>query len=353
MPLNNSLAHRRSDRTQKFIDSQTHPSTVARKQFDPDLPFQDRAFSVERHVVRLFAHYGVDYHSITGQGFVDDPAQEKVSVWRSWKSKGQEKAAHPHMEWGPPDGLYKSLLFLPLGLGLDTAFWKTNAYAPIRFGSGSTASRESSNLLYEPSSGVARNSRQLNSAINDGNNGNLQCDVVNCKMPCATSVCMSAHLREWPIVLLIMAETDMIKVGEGIQGVVSPTPVQALERRLRAIRAQMGKPLVIVTKRDRFLTSRVTDPKDIETVVVLTRPLRRNLGRISTEGANEVSYHAVQLVVLPSDKYELLMVMILPVTNRIPSCYLSKSRAVLRLRPGKFSAKSYNPEFCGRIAPPE
>ena len=27
-------------------------------------------------------------------------AQEKASVWRSWKSKGQEKAAHPHMEWG-------------------------------------------------------------------------------------------------------------------------------------------------------------------------------------------------------------------------------------------------------------
>ena len=27
-------------------------------------------------------------------------AQEKASAWRSWKSKGQEKAAHPHMEWG-------------------------------------------------------------------------------------------------------------------------------------------------------------------------------------------------------------------------------------------------------------
>ena len=27
-------------------------------------------------------------------------AQEKASVWRSWPSKGQEKAAHPHMEWG-------------------------------------------------------------------------------------------------------------------------------------------------------------------------------------------------------------------------------------------------------------
>src|SRR4029434_3628383 len=27
-------------------------------------------------------------------------AQEKASAWRSWKRKGQEKAAHPHMEWG-------------------------------------------------------------------------------------------------------------------------------------------------------------------------------------------------------------------------------------------------------------
>src|SRR5437868_6834124 len=26
-------------------------------------------------------------------------AQEKASVWRSWKAKGQEKKAHPHMEW--------------------------------------------------------------------------------------------------------------------------------------------------------------------------------------------------------------------------------------------------------------
>src|SRR5215831_15280440 len=27
-------------------------------------------------------------------------AQEKASAWRSWKRQGQEKAAHPHMEWG-------------------------------------------------------------------------------------------------------------------------------------------------------------------------------------------------------------------------------------------------------------
>jgi hypothetical protein len=27
-------------------------------------------------------------------------AQEKASAWRSWKKKGQEHSAHPHMEWG-------------------------------------------------------------------------------------------------------------------------------------------------------------------------------------------------------------------------------------------------------------
>ena len=27
-------------------------------------------------------------------------AQEKAPIWRSWKAKGQEHVAHPHMEWG-------------------------------------------------------------------------------------------------------------------------------------------------------------------------------------------------------------------------------------------------------------
>jgi hypothetical protein len=27
-------------------------------------------------------------------------AQEKASAWHSWKAKGQERRAHPHMEWG-------------------------------------------------------------------------------------------------------------------------------------------------------------------------------------------------------------------------------------------------------------
>ena len=71
----------------------------------------------------------------------------------------------------------------------------------------------------------------------------------------------------------------------------------------------MGKFLVIVTKRDQFLGSRVTDPKDVKTVIVVPRPLR-NLRRISAKGANEVLYHSSQLVVLPRNKYECFVVLL-------------------------------------------
>jgi len=38
-------------------------------------------------------------------------AQEKASAWRSWKRKGQEHAAHPHMEWGRQMVLVNHLYF--------------------------------------------------------------------------------------------------------------------------------------------------------------------------------------------------------------------------------------------------
>ena len=38
-------------------------------------------------------------------------AQEKASVWRSWKGKGQETAAHPHMEWGREMAYIKHFYF--------------------------------------------------------------------------------------------------------------------------------------------------------------------------------------------------------------------------------------------------
>jgi len=57
-------------------------------------------------------------------------AQEKASVWRSWKSKGQEKAAHPHMEWGRQMAYINHFYFYLWDSDWGAAFWKTNAYAP-------------------------------------------------------------------------------------------------------------------------------------------------------------------------------------------------------------------------------
>lgn len=57
-------------------------------------------------------------------------AQEKASVWRSWPAKGQEKAAHPHMEWGRQMAFVNHFYFYLWDPDWGPAFWKTNAYAP-------------------------------------------------------------------------------------------------------------------------------------------------------------------------------------------------------------------------------
>jgi hypothetical protein len=57
-------------------------------------------------------------------------AQEKASIWRSWKRKGQEKAAHPHMEWGRQMAYVNHFYFYLWDSDWGGAFWKTNAYAP-------------------------------------------------------------------------------------------------------------------------------------------------------------------------------------------------------------------------------
>ena len=57
-------------------------------------------------------------------------AQEKASVWRSWKAKGQEKAAHPHMEWNRQMAFVNHFYFYLWDPDWGPAFWKTNAYAP-------------------------------------------------------------------------------------------------------------------------------------------------------------------------------------------------------------------------------
>jgi hypothetical protein len=57
-------------------------------------------------------------------------AQEKAPVWRSWKAKGQERAAHPHMEWGRQMAFVNDFYFYLWDPEWGPAFWKTNAYAP-------------------------------------------------------------------------------------------------------------------------------------------------------------------------------------------------------------------------------
>ena len=54
-------------------------------------------------------------------------AQEKASVWRSWPQKGQEKAAHPHMEWGREMAYINHFYFYLWDSEWGGAFWKTNA----------------------------------------------------------------------------------------------------------------------------------------------------------------------------------------------------------------------------------
>lgn len=58
-------------------------------------------------------------------------AQEKASVWRSWRRKGQEKASHPHMDWGRQMAYINHFYFYLWDSEWGGAFWKTNFYAPF------------------------------------------------------------------------------------------------------------------------------------------------------------------------------------------------------------------------------
>ena len=66
----------------------------------------------------------------TGQVALIGIAQEKASVWRSWPAKGQEKAGHPHMEWGRQMAFIRHFYFYLWDPEWGATFWKTNAYAP-------------------------------------------------------------------------------------------------------------------------------------------------------------------------------------------------------------------------------
>src|SRR5712691_1135588 len=58
-------------------------------------------------------------------------AQEKASVWRSCPQKGQEKKAHPHMDWGREPAFINHFYFYLWDSEWGGCFWKTNAYAPF------------------------------------------------------------------------------------------------------------------------------------------------------------------------------------------------------------------------------
>ncbi len=58
-------------------------------------------------------------------------AQEKASVWRSWPQKGQEKKAHPHMDWDREPAFINHFYFYLWDAEWGGCFWKTNAYAPF------------------------------------------------------------------------------------------------------------------------------------------------------------------------------------------------------------------------------
>jgi hypothetical protein len=58
-------------------------------------------------------------------------AQEKASRGRSWPRKGQEKASHPHLDWGRPMAYIHHFYFYLWDAEWGERFWKTNAYAPF------------------------------------------------------------------------------------------------------------------------------------------------------------------------------------------------------------------------------
>jgi hypothetical protein len=58
-------------------------------------------------------------------------AQERASIWRSWPRKGQEKAAHPHMDWARQMAYINHFYFYLWDAEWGGTFWKTNAYAPF------------------------------------------------------------------------------------------------------------------------------------------------------------------------------------------------------------------------------
>ena len=84
-------------------------------------------------------------------------AQEKTPVWRSWKAKGQEHAAHPHMEWGRQMGFVNHFYFYLWGSRLGRGVLEDQRLCPVagvdlaqRAHLGAAAVRSGRHRLHRP-----------------------------------------------------------------------------------------------------------------------------------------------------------------------------------------------------------
>jgi hypothetical protein len=84
----------------------------------------DEKDKIARRFIDAVAQSGQDKVALIGI------AQEKALVWRSWKAKGHQHAAHPHMEWGRQMAYVNHFYFYLWDRQWGPAFWKTTAYAP-------------------------------------------------------------------------------------------------------------------------------------------------------------------------------------------------------------------------------
>ena len=81
--------------------------------------------AIARPYLEAAAREGKDRVVLIGIG------QEKASVWRSKRQKGQENRAHPHMEWWREMAFINHFYFYIWDSEWGGTFWKTNGYAPF------------------------------------------------------------------------------------------------------------------------------------------------------------------------------------------------------------------------------
>lgn len=119
------------------------PSSAAFGQIGAAYTVQVQRFAAAHHIPVVHFAKGENKEAIArpfleaaaaaggaGQVALIGIAQEKAPVWRSWKAKGHEHSAHPHMEWGRQMAFVNHFYFCLWDPDWGPAFWKTTAYAP-------------------------------------------------------------------------------------------------------------------------------------------------------------------------------------------------------------------------------